>query len=169
MNRPTSSLLRFGPGLVLAVVASVLLWPRLQPPAPVVADRTSPAAAIPRPPTAPDLDWVLGHRETLALTVAQQQKLSQLRTRWDRDSGPLRQALDQGSAEFRGRMASHPEGVSLEAVQQGSATVSDLSRRLAGLRRAYWAEASALLTPAQRHQAETQWSPLAAPIPEKKP
>jgi hypothetical protein len=164
MSRP-HSLLRFGPGVVLAVAAAVILWPRLGAPGPVVADRSSPAASIPRPAAAPDPDWLLRRSEELGLTPSQEARLTRLDIRWQKESRPLQGALDRAAVDFSRGMSEHPRGDSLAGVQERSAAVSELSRRLSALRRSYWTQASAFLTAAQRSKAESGWSPTAAVRP----
>lgn len=139
----------------------LLLWPGLregmQGERPRI-ERSRPGA-IPAPPAAPELSWLLSQRDALRLNAAQVRKLRSLKTRWDRETGALREALDRASARFNREMASRIRtGGGIQELRERSGPVSDLSRRLAGTRRTYWAEASAILTEPQRRQAEEAWT-----------
>lgn len=153
--------LRVGPGLVLALLAIVLLWPTLRDG--MRSDRPrierSQLAVIPAPPAAPELGWLLEQRDALELTPAQGEKLGRLKTRWDRETQSLREGLDEASREFeRGIGGGEGPPRSIQQIQERAAPLSELSRRLAEARRAYWSEAARLLTPAQRRQAEDAWT-----------
>lgn len=153
-----------GPGLLFAVLASLLVW-RLLPGlpgeirgAPPHVERVPIEENRTAPPSAPDPEWLLGQRKTLNLTEPQVRKLVQLQARWERSTRGLREALDRASAEFKRSMS--PAGdrrVSIEEIQARTAPVSALSRDLAEARRAWWAAAGAVLTAEQRRQVEEAW------------
>ena len=153
--------LRFGPGLALALGAVLLLWPMLR--GDFGAERPqierSRLSEIPPLPAAPELGWLLEQKGALNLQPPQMEKLRRLRARWDRDTQALREALDLATAQFNQGMR-HPEAprVDLQALRANAAPVSDLSRQLADVRRAYWSEAAPILTPPQRRQAEEAWT-----------
>jgi hypothetical protein len=157
--------LRFGPGLLLAVIASVVVW-RLSPPdargiasGPPRIERTQRVALPHPPPSAPDPAWLLEQRDALRLTAPQMAKLSRLRARWDRDTRALREALDHASAEFdRSMGGAGGPGQTMEQLQERAAPVSHLSRQLTAARRAWWSEAATVLTAAQRRRAEEAWA-----------
>jgi hypothetical protein len=175
--------LRFGPGLVLALIASLLVW-RQFPPAgggPPRLERTrldaipnwqageerfgaqrqrrGPDPGVAPPPSAPDPAWLLEQRDALRLTAPQMAKLSRLRARWDRDTRALREALDHASAEFdRSMGGAGGPGQTMEQLQERAAPVSHLSRQLTAARRAWWSEAATVLTAAQRRRAEEAWA-----------
>jgi hypothetical protein len=153
--------LRFGPGLVLALIASLLVW-RQFPPAgggPPRLERTRLDAIPNPPPSAPDPAWLLEQRDALRLTAPQMAKLSRLRARWDRDTRALRVALDHASAEFdRSMGGAGGPGQTMEQLQERAAPVSHLSRQLTAARRAWWSEAATVLTAAQRRRAEEAWA-----------
>jgi len=111
------------------------------------------------PPAAPELGWILARHDALHLAPAQLDKLRRLKSRWDQDTGALREALERASAEFDREMASaQASKTSLQDLRERAGPVSELSRRLADLRRAYWGEAAQILTTAQRQEAEETWA-----------
>lgn len=154
--------LRFGPGMVLALLAGVLIWngmprqPGPPPSSPGVIRETAPGPK--GPPSAPDPAWLLTQAEPLGLTPEQTAKLTRLERRWDRDTRDLRARIDAAQAEFeRGMREREGQPASMQELQERAAPVSDLSRQLASARRAWWSEASGALTPGQRQKAETMW------------
>ena len=168
---------RLGPGLLLAIIASVLLWRQLPP-------RTGGSTELPPPRierkrvdiepvvplSAPDPTWLLSQHEALGLSTAQVQKLRQLELRWSRDTRELQDALARVSGDFNRDMAAtgSSKGVTLEALRQQAAPVSALSRQLAAARRAWWSEASSVLTPVQQKQVQARWQErLLAPPPQR--
>jgi hypothetical protein len=153
-------LLRIGPGLVLALVASLVVWHQLPPVAgtgPRIERRRMDALPNP-PPTAPDPAWLLEQRDALGLSAPQVRKLERLRARWDRNTRALQETLARASAEFeQGMRADSGRGQSIEQLRERAAPVSHLSRQLSDARRAWWSEAATLLTTSQRHRAEQAW------------
>lgn len=161
--RPRGSKIRpwIGPGLVLALVASVIVWSNL-PPEPSGPPRVIPTqrAGDPAPPPgAPDPSWLVEQREKLQLTPPQMERLRRLERRWDRDTRALREALAQESARVS-RALSQGDGqrVTLQQIQELAGPVSTLSLQLSDARRAWWEEAGKALSPAQRQEAERLWS-----------
>ncbi|HXI18577.1 MAG TPA: hypothetical protein VNM48_19605 [Chloroflexota bacterium] len=167
-GRPTQSPLkrrwfRFGPGLLLAIVASVIVWRRMPPgtfggSAPPRIETAQIEAFPASPPSAPDLAWLLLQRDTLRLSASQRKKWEMLRNRWERDTRELRGALDRASNEFNRSMRDNGEGVTMQQIQERAAPVSELSRQLADARRAWWNEAAQVLTTSQRQRAEEAWA-----------
>ncbi len=188
-NPPHSTLkprwFRFGPGLLLAIIASVVVWQR-QPlprdaPARTVPDAAEylkdlPQKGLPQKglpqrqgrespplfdralPAAPDPNWLLSQRKALALNTEQTRKLESLRARWQRDTRQLRAMLAHASEEFQRDMANEKErAVSLQVLQERAAPVAELSRQLAQARRAWWNEAAPVLSVEQRQRAEAEW------------
>jgi hypothetical protein len=154
-------ILRAGPGLALAFLALWLAWPALRPGLPGSRPRLdgSTATPVPAPPVAPELSWVLEQREALGLSPAQVEKLRRQEARWERDTRALREALAQASAAFDREMGGlSSNGINVTDLQERAAPVSDLSRRLSEARRACWTGAAAVLTPAQKGQAEAAWT-----------
>jgi hypothetical protein len=128
-----------GPGLVLTLIASVIVW-RQFPPAgsgPLRIERSR-LNAVPNPPATPDPAWLLEQQGMLGLNAAQVRQLSRLRRRWDHDTRALREALAHASAEFeQGMRADGGRGQSIEQLQERAAPVSQLSRQLSDARRAW--------------------------------
>ncbi len=155
---------RIGPGLVLTIVASLLLWRQLPPRRngrvdPPRIERTRVDAVLDAPLSAPDPEWLLAQRDTLRLSTAQVQKLVKLQGRWNRDTRELREALARISDQFNREMGTGGgRGVTMKALRERAAPISSLSRQLADARQAWWGEAAAVLTPAQQRRAEQAWA-----------
>ncbi len=165
---------RFGPGLLLAIIASVIVWQRqpLRAPARTVPEaaaylksssqaksREGGAEFVPAFSAAPDPDWLLSQRKALALSAGQTRNLGSLRARWQRDTRELRAMLARASEQFQRDMESGKErAVTLPEIQERAAPVAELSRQLAQARRAWWSEASGLLSVEQRKRAEADWA-----------
>ena len=153
---------RVGPGLLLAVMASVFVWmrvPRQPGPPPGGPPQTLPAQTTASRPSAPDPEWVLKNAERLKLTPAQTVTMRRLDGRWEKETRELRAELKAASTDFDGAMAaSGSKGLPLADVQRLAVPVSDLTRQLAAARRAWWDEASTHLSSAQRKSAEKAWS-----------
>ena len=156
---PKRSLFRVGPGLILAILASVAVWafmPR-EPSRPKILP--SPAASAPAVASAPDPHWLLRQTDALGLTSAQVSKLGRLVARWDRNTAGLRRELDAATADLQKRMPGQPgTKLSVPQIQQEAAPMADLSRQMADARRAWWADARTVMTPDQRARAEAAWS-----------
>ncbi len=167
---------RVGPGLLLAVAASVWVWRQQSPPRPrgeqspprIERTRADNRAADAPLLSAPDPDWLLARQNTLGLNRTQDARLRALHARWQRDTQTLRAALARATAQFEQETAAARSGGTLEGLQERARPVSELSRQLADARRAWWDEAADVLIPAQRKQAEQAWArrfarPAAAP------
>ena len=154
---------RVGPGLLLAIIGSVLLWRQLPPgpggsTGPPRMERTRVDVTPVAPLSAPDPNWLLSQKEVLGLSAGQVQKLTKLEARWSRDTHELRDEIARASEEFNRDMASGgAKGVTIEALREKAAPVSALSRELTEARRAWWGDARKVLTPAQQKKAETRW------------
>ena len=154
---------RVGPGLVLAVAASMFVWMRAPrqpghpPTGPLPATRVQ-TTAVSRA-SAPDPEWIIKNAETLQLTPTQAATMRWLARRWNRETADLRAELKAASVEFDRAMAANgPRGVPLADVQRLALPVSDLTRQLAGARSAWWEEAASHLTQKQRQTATDGWS-----------
>jgi hypothetical protein len=112
---------------------------------------------MPRQP-APDLAFVLGHRQDLALTRRQAASLGAIQRRWQTETAALQEALDRAASRF-GKCMDEQEGQRgmPRAVPGSAGELSGFSQQLAATRRAAWEEAAQLLTPYQRQQAEALW------------
>jgi len=165
------SLFRIGPGLVLAIIAIVLVWTRMprQPGPPPGSPLGSPPGGgpaqvqrtelAPASPSAPDPAWLLDQSRALELSPAQTAKLTALKARWDRETGDLRAELAGAEADFQRRMREDAGApVSMPELQERAAPVSEMARQLGAARKAWWAEASTVLTESQRARAETMWA-----------
>ncbi|MBW3625668.1 MAG: hypothetical protein KY468_19925 [Armatimonadetes bacterium] len=150
-----------GPGLVLALIASFVLWRKMpsEPSGPPRVIPTQRAGDPASPPGAPDPSWLVKQKETLQLAPPQMERLRRLERRWDRETRALREALTQESARVD-RALSQGDGqrVTLQQIQELAGPASDLSRQLSDARRAWWEEAGEALSPAQRKEAERLWS-----------
>lgn len=165
---------RVGPGLLLAIIGSLLLWRQLPrdpggSTGPPRIERTRVDIKPEALPSAPDPEWLLAQQHALALSGAQVQKLLALKKRWNRDTHELRDALARASDQFNRDMASGGgKGVTIEALREKATPVSALSRELTEARRAWWGEARMVLTPAQQKQAETRWQERLSSRPHQK-
>ncbi|MBI3911743.1 MAG: hypothetical protein HY320_12535 [Armatimonadetes bacterium] len=174
-RRLTSTLLGFwfGPGLLLALLAIVIVAPHLpsggrgdvsfptyqqsgdhnRPPSATALQGVTAIDAVPEP------DWLLGQRHALRLTASQVSRLRRLQTRWQRETRALREALDQASADFDRAMSENKGQVTtIMQLRERAAPVTQLSRQLSDARRAWWDEASRALSAAQRQSAERLWT-----------
>ncbi len=150
----------FGPGLLLAISASLLIW-RFAPhntARPIIEHAVIPAAET-TGLSAPDPQWLFAHIDQVGLKDSQKSRLQSLAGRWDHETTILRSELRQASEEFTAIVpSSGRRGDSLEQIQLGTTRVSELTRRLLDARRSWWNVASSLFTPEQRRQAEWAWS-----------
>lgn len=151
---------RFGPGLLLALLASAIVWYKM-PPTDSRPRMEHMTVEVPHIAglSAPDPDWLWEQRVALGLNEAQAKKLRHFQIRWDRNTQALRKALEDALAAFEQSMPSSEGHVlSLQQLKKQAAPVSELSRQLLEARRAWWSEAATVLTPSQRQQAEQAWS-----------
>lgn len=155
-------LLRVGPGLLLALLAVALIWNRMPrqpgpPPAskPEVIREETPRGA----PSAPDPEWLLTKSRALGLRAEQEARLSALVERWRRDTRELRGQMEAAQADFESAMrAGEGRPAGIDEIRGRAAPITELSRQMADARRAWWAEASGVLSARQREQAETMWA-----------
>jgi hypothetical protein len=152
---------RFGPGLLVAIAASLLVW-RFAPPRDAgkpVVEPMSISAGERSKLSAPDPVWLWSHKYPLGLDASQVTRLQGLEGRWERDTKALRDELDRASKEFSQEGSSaRRQSATIEQIRGQADPVSDLTRQLLESRRAWWEEATVVLTPAQRQQAEKAWS-----------
>jgi hypothetical protein len=152
---------RFGPGLLLVILASVIVWQKMPPTGsrPRIERKTVevPHASV---LSTPEPAWLLAQQDTLGLNEAQRRRLRRLQIRWDRNTQALREALENASTTFAHSMPSSDAGavVSLQQLKKQAAPVSEWTRQLLAARRAWWSEAATVLTPLQKRQAEQLWS-----------
>lgn len=158
---PVRRWLRFGPSLVLALLALGLLWPSLRLGLPGNRPRLDRpvGTSIPTPTAAPELAWVLEQRNTLGLSEEQAAKVRRLQVRWADETRELREALQRESVALDQELESRPRsGLNIREFQARAAPLAELSRRLAVGRRTAWTEAASVLTPRQRQQVEAAWN-----------
>ena len=157
MTKPR--LFRIGPGLCLAILASVAVWavmPREPDRPKILPSQTDSLSAA---NSAPDPHWILQQANAVDMTAAQVSKLTGLVTRWDRDTESLRSSLQAEAAAFAHDMSDRSgQPVNVQQVKQASQPVTTLSRQLTDARAAWWAEARLVLTPEQRRNTETAWA-----------
>jgi Spy/CpxP family protein refolding chaperone len=162
-NSSVGRLLRFGPGLVLAVIAGYYVW-RMNLPTP------QPGGAAPRIErnhiepgrtnlSAPEPRWIMEHAKDLGLTEKQTVQLRKLKDRWDTNMKPLEAQLNEASTAVSNTLPeASSKGAAIETVRAKAAPVSELTHELLEARKAWWQEASAVLTPAQKLRTEELWS-----------
>lgn len=161
--RTWRSWFRVGPGLVLAVVASIFIWMRAtrQPghtPAGPLSAAAVQQAGVSRT-SAPDPEWIMENAGTFHLTSDQAATMRRLAARWGRETRDLRGDLAAATKDFDAAMeAKGGGGIPLADVQRLGLPVSDLTRQLASARRSWWGEASTHLSAAQRTAVEEAWS-----------
>lgn len=150
---------RLGPGLLLAILASVAVWAFMPREPGRLKTEPLAAASMPAVASAPDPHWMLRQSESLGLSPAQASTLRQLVSRWDHDTADLRRELDNATADLKKQIPSNPGAkLSTQQLMQEAAPLSALSRQLADARRAWWADARTVMTPRQRAVAETTWA-----------
>ena len=152
---------RIGAGTLITVVIalivggySVLQQRRIASQPPVV-ERTiegaSPQGVAPVP------EFLLRHTSTLHLTHTQTQAIAGIAAQYRREMAPITQKLQAASTEFRQYMdrdtltTRHTK----QDVSQHSAELQRWSHVVVAMRHAYWQQARAVLTSAQRRQADT--------------
>lgn len=152
---------RVGPGLVIAVAASIAVWqlaPNSSTGKPKIERPTStvqPTVGL----SAPDPEWLQAQSKQLALDAAQVKRLDTLTSRWQKETKALYSELDRASGNFTAEVPSQgARGANLQQVREQAGPVSQLTRQLLDARRAWWAEACLALTPAQRTVAEESWA-----------
>ena len=153
-------LFRIGPGLVLAVAASLLVWRYWEPTTSAPPIKTNFDTSVAAPvvtDSPPDPTWLLQQKEALQLDAAQFEKLNRLKARWEVDTKELRAALERASNEFQRGMESG-RGAKLQELQERAAPVSELTQRLTAARRVWWSVAAGVLDAEQRQRAEKLWS-----------
>lgn len=150
--------LRIGPGLVLAIVASVYVWVRDRPDLPVRSDwpsveRVPPA--VTRPPRVPDVSDLLKHAEVSALTPRQRATIAGLVKEWQAESAERRREMDRAAAAFDDTMhkaRSRGQG-NLNEIYRSAAETSALTSEWLARKADLWQRGLAELTPSQRRRA----------------
>jgi len=160
---PVGRLLRFGPGLVMAVIAGYYVWrmnlPNQKPGG--MAPRVDHSQIEPGRTnlSAPEPRWIMEHAKNLALTEKQTAQLQKLKDRWDANMKPLEAQLNEASTAVRDTLpGASSKGAAIETVRAKAAPVSELTHELLEARKAWWQEASPVLTPAQKLRTEALWS-----------
>lgn len=152
-------LFRFGPGLFLAVLASIAIWafmPREQSRPVIPSSASSATAAV---ASAPDPHWLLRRSHALGLAPAQRLRLRRLVDQWDRDTTGLRRELNDAASDLNSQIPNRPQSkVSTPQLLQVAAPMVAMSGQLADARRAWWADARKALTPEQAAAAEADWT-----------
>lgn len=153
--------LRPGPGLVLAIIASLFIWRFYSERSSGLPERAAVApGSQPVEPSrpAPDLGFVLAMKGQLQLNARQVAALTRIHRQWQGQTAAVQQATERAAAEFnRGMEARQGKGDTLPSFQENASEVSVLSHQLVAARRAAWGEAAGQLTPFQRGQAEALW------------
>lgn len=157
--RKGKGIFRVGPGLVIAIVLSALIYfvqrQSLAPRRPII-QRTVASAGAESLVLAPTIGFILQESAALELSKQQVRKLESLRKEWEAATLSERKALETAEAEFDKWRAANQKrgGVSLQEVQSHTAALSQLSGALAAERRLYWERAQAVLTQRQVKKAE---------------
>lgn len=170
----------FGPGTLIALLAALMLilsgqLTKKPPPDPNAgrivyeADESGKLRRVEAPsgtarafsiPWKPEASFLLEHASALKLDEGQRKQLKELQVRWFREKAALQQAIqgalsEAGARLQRAKQASHTtQGVSPTQIVSSLQDYSALSRRYDERRAHYWAQATALLTEAQRQQLE---------------
>ena len=102
---------RFGPGLLLAIVAGALVWNLASraPQKPAVEHTTHPVeagAAL----SAPEPAWLVSHAAMLKLSASQLSALQGMAARWGHNTKALRMELGTASARFETSAQVHAHG-----------------------------------------------------------
>jgi hypothetical protein len=142
--------------LLIIVGGGITLWGRHQGLSddashPTVTRETSselPALSDP----APEVRFLLAHRDTLGLTDAQAAEIKRLQAQWSRESVDLRRTATDAAS----RLSTQVEGEKIEAgeVRGAALPLAQASAELASRRREYWNKATDHLTPDQRVKLE---------------
>jgi hypothetical protein len=137
--------LRIGPFFILALVVSIPLA-YLHYSERLMRRSTAKSATAPAPFMVPldPVAFVLERAESLKLTSRQRKDLEKMKTEWEREAAPLREALGRSSMALRRGL---DEGKSPGEAQ--SADYRALSRSLSEARKRYWEKITKILTAGQ--------------------
>ena len=156
-------LFRIGPGLVIAVILAVIiggnaiktdLAQKQGGSRPIIENRIVGGSRDYTGP-APDVRFLIDHREKLNLTPHQIAGVTNLSREWERTYGPKLKAAKAQAKKLRGFLAKSGDNRRTPAasIQQEAAPYVALSSEITAGRREYWSRAMALLTPRQRQLA----------------
>ncbi len=148
--------------MALAVVAGVVLARRGMLPTPTPAgppsSRTHVEIPVATELTPPDPAWLLSQHQALKMSPHQVTRLTALKTRWDRDTAPIREALQQATTNFESSMRREADRAASPLVlRQRAAPVSQLTGQLLAVRRTWWREAAKTLNDGQAQEVERRW------------
>ena len=156
--------LRLGPATILALATAIVVatvkWPEYQE-----ENRKKQAMQqlreeiaqrkVEPPKAARTLANLWTHRSELRLTPPQIAAMQILRDAETRDAAPAQRETEHAAQEFeRWMREARQRGATLDEIKQRSAPVSEASKPLIEIRRAYFNRALAQLAPAQRAQVE---------------
>lgn len=153
----------FGPGVIIAILLSAVVWVSWGPPGSDHPDGLTPEAVrearrqAPAPAAeglVPEPTWLRRYAEAVELTADQRAKLDTLIADWQAETGEATAALDTESAALSGVLAQDQErGAANRALlREQAGAYSSLSGQLAEARQATWAAALDLLTLEQRER-----------------
>jgi hypothetical protein len=150
--------LRIGPGLILAIVASVYIWVQNRPdlaarPDRPVVDRVPPVVA--RPPATPEIADLLKQADALALTPHQRAAIARLVEEWAPESAERRREMDQAATAFNDYMrgARQRRKENTNEIYRNAAETSALTSDWLARKASFWQRGLAELRPEQRRQA----------------
>jgi len=105
---------------------------------------------------APAPEFLLQHKKELALTVKQEQLITELATAYRRDIAPAQRQMDTAAKEYRQFMtqAQKENHSDTEKLREHGGDVQRLSGVIAATRQAYWRHAQAMLTEEQLRKVD---------------
>ncbi|HEY3379962.1 MAG TPA: hypothetical protein VGL77_21010 [Armatimonadota bacterium] len=152
--------LRFGAGTIVALVLALVFvgytfvqGRRKAVTAPVIerhviGDEAEGIAPVP--------EYLLRHQQELTLSTAQVTRVRRVADAYRRDIAPVQQQLTIATKKYQ-QYVERAQGATRPTIQElnaQSATYQRLSRVKTTTRHAYWQQARALLTPAQRQRVD---------------
>lgn len=168
---------RIGPGLILAILVSVVVWMRERPDLEMRGDRPmverAPLAAH-GPVATPDVSDLLKHADALALTPHERKVISRLVKQWETESAARRGEMNQAAEAFnrfireaqqQGRERRNA-GAGLAEIQRNAAEASALTTEWLARKASFWQQGLAALTSAQQQRAK---SLIQKPVPPSRP
>jgi len=85
-----------------------------------------------------EIGYILKNANKAALTAQQKASITKLRQEYESKSKPMKADLEKASSDFQSFMKKTGKRASIKEIQTQTAQVSDLSRQLSTLRKAYW-------------------------------
>jgi hypothetical protein len=165
--------LRIGPGLTIALVLAAFLGYRSlvdqkqarqsnQPP--IVDRHPAYSGSEDKIGPTPEIGFITERRARLRLTDSQVSALERLQSKWLKFYGPKMAQANEAAAKMNEYLADARGNrrTPVAQIQDQAAPVMELSRQISSARRAYWVQATQLLTPAQRtalrKERENAWA-----------